>query len=101
MRSKTARQASPGSATQRAQRGGRLLWVAAGGALATLGCATSPAPVSKIVNGQVVVSRAVYLSDDPGTYYAAWYVWVGLYTFFFFTRAQAAAHISRPSMVTT
>jgi diguanylate cyclase (GGDEF)-like protein len=47
-----------------------------------------------IAVGTLVVSRAVYLSDDPGTYYAAWYVWVGLYTFFFFNRAQAAAHIS-------
>jgi len=47
-----------------------------------------------IAVGTLVVSRAVYLSDDPGTYYAAWYVWVGLYTFFFFSRAQAAAHIS-------
>src|SRR5437762_479071 len=43
--------------------------------------------------GTLVVTRAIYLSDDPGTYYATWYVWVGLFSFFFFTRAQAAAHI--------
>ncbi len=44
--------------------------------------------------GTLIITRAIYLSDDPGTYYATWYVWVGLYSFFFFSRAQAAAHIS-------
>lgn len=44
--------------------------------------------------GTLLITRAIYLSDDPASYYAAWYVWVGLFTFFFFTRAQAAAHIS-------
>jgi len=40
-------------------------------------------------------AAAVYLSDDPGTYYAAWYVWVGLYTFFFFKpRAGGGAHLA-------
>ena len=43
--------------------------------------------------GTLVVTRAIYLSDDPGTYYAGWYVWVGVYTFFFFNRAQAAVHL--------
>jgi diguanylate cyclase (GGDEF)-like protein len=44
--------------------------------------------------GTVIVTRAIYLSGDPGSYYATWYVWVGVYTFFFFSRRAAAAHLT-------
>ena len=44
--------------------------------------------------GTLLVTRAIYLSDDPASYYAAWYVWVGLFTFFFFSWTYAAGHIS-------
>jgi diguanylate cyclase (GGDEF)-like protein len=44
--------------------------------------------------GTLLVTRAIYLSEDPASYYAAWYVWVGLFTFFFFSPAYAGAHIS-------
>ena len=47
-----------------------------------------------MVAGTLLITRAVYLSDDPGSFYAAWYVWVGLFVFFFFNRAQALAHLA-------
>jgi diguanylate cyclase (GGDEF)-like protein len=47
-----------------------------------------------IAAGTLIITRAIYLSDDPGSYYAAWYVWAGMFTFFFFTRTQGVAHIT-------
>jgi len=44
------------------------LVIATCGAAAVIGCASSPPPVSKIVNGQVVVSRAI--SPDAYEHYA-------------------------------
>jgi diguanylate cyclase (GGDEF)-like protein len=43
--------------------------------------------------GTLVVTRAIYLSHEPSSFYAAWYVWIALYVFHFFTRAQAGAHV--------
>jgi diguanylate cyclase (GGDEF)-like protein len=36
--------------------------------------------------GTLTITRAVYLSHDAGGFYSLWYVWVGLYAFFFFGR---------------
>jgi diguanylate cyclase (GGDEF)-like protein len=36
--------------------------------------------------GTLVITRAVYYSMEPSGYYAFFYVWVGLYAFFFFGR---------------
>jgi diguanylate cyclase (GGDEF)-like protein len=36
-----------------------------------------------VVLGILTITRAIYLSHDASGYYAIWYVWVGLYTFFF------------------
>ena len=46
----------------------RDLLFAACGALGVVGCASAPPPVSKIVNGQVIVSRAI--SPDAYAHYA-------------------------------
>ena len=46
----------------------RRLLLAACGALGVLGCAAAPPPVSKIVNGQVVISRAI--GPDAYAHYA-------------------------------
>jgi diguanylate cyclase (GGDEF)-like protein len=35
----------------------------------------------------------VVLSGEPVSFYAGWYIWVGLYAFFFFNRLAAAAHV--------
>ncbi len=39
-----------------------------------------------IATGTLVITRAIYLSDEPNGFYAAFYYWVGLYSFFFFGR---------------
>jgi diguanylate cyclase (GGDEF)-like protein len=44
--------------------------------------------------GTLVITRAIYYAHDPGAFYSLWYVWVGLYTFFFFGRRWGAAHMA-------
>ncbi len=44
--------------------------------------------------GTVVVTRAVYYSSDPSGFYAFFYVWIGLFVCFFFTRRAALLHIA-------
>jgi diguanylate cyclase (GGDEF)-like protein len=34
--------------------------------------------------GTAVVTRAVYYGHDPSGYYTIWYLWIGVYAFFFF-----------------
>ena len=46
-----------------------------------------------IALGTLVVTRAVYLGNDDGSFYSFWYVWVGLYVFFFFGRRWGAVHM--------
>jgi diguanylate cyclase (GGDEF)-like protein len=36
--------------------------------------------------GTAVVTRAVYYGHDPSGYYTVWYLWIGVYSFFFFGR---------------
>jgi diguanylate cyclase (GGDEF)-like protein len=47
-----------------------------------------------IVAGSLLITRAVVLSEDPVSFYSVWFIWVGLYAFYFFTRAAAAAHVA-------
>jgi len=37
-----------------------------------------------ILGGTAVVTRAVYYGHDPSGYYTIWYLWIGVYAFFFF-----------------
>jgi diguanylate cyclase (GGDEF)-like protein len=39
-----------------------------------------------VLGGTVVVTRAVYYGHDPSGYYTIWYLWIGVYAFFFFGR---------------
>jgi diguanylate cyclase (GGDEF)-like protein len=39
-----------------------------------------------VVAGTLVVTRAIYLSDEANGFYTFWYVWVGLFAFFFLGR---------------
>lgn len=43
--------------------------------------------------GSLLITRAVVLSGEAVSFYAAWYVWIGLYAFYFFSRAAAATHV--------
>ena len=44
--------------------------------------------------GTILITRAVLLSADPVSFYSVWFIWVGLYAFYFLTRGQAAAHVA-------
>ena len=46
-----------------------------------------------IALGTIVVTRAIYFGDTAGGFYSFWYVWVGLYVFFFFGRRWGAFHM--------
>src|SRR3954471_1373286 len=37
-----------------------------------------------VLGGTAVVTRAVYYGHDPSGYYTVWYLWIGVYAFFFF-----------------
>jgi diguanylate cyclase (GGDEF)-like protein len=37
-----------------------------------------------VLAGTAVVTRAVYYGHDPSGYYTIWYLWIGVYAFFFF-----------------
>ena len=45
------------------------------------------------VAGTLVITRAVIYGGDSD-FYSLWYLWVGLYTFFFFGRLWGAAHMA-------
>jgi diguanylate cyclase (GGDEF)-like protein len=47
-----------------------------------------------VLAGTVVVTRAVYYGMDPSGYYTFWYLWVGVYAFFFFGRFWGAVHLA-------
>jgi diguanylate cyclase (GGDEF)-like protein len=44
--------------------------------------------------GAVLITRAVFYSGEAVSFYAVWYLWVGLYAFYFFDRLAAALHVS-------
>jgi diguanylate cyclase (GGDEF)-like protein len=46
-----------------------------------------------VLSGTVVVTRAVYYGHDPSGYYTVWYLWIGVYAFFFFGPRWGAVHV--------
>src|SRR3954447_1129455 len=44
--------------------------------------------------GAVLVTRAVLISGENTSFYSVWYLWIGLYAFYFFGRPAAAAHVA-------
>lgn len=47
-----------------------------------------------LVAGALLITRAVVLSGEAVSFYSAWFIWVGLYAFNFFSRSRAAAHVA-------
>ena len=47
-----------------------------------------------LVTGSVLITRAVLLSGEAVSFYAVWFIWIGLYSFYFFGRRAAAAQIA-------
>jgi diguanylate cyclase (GGDEF)-like protein len=46
-----------------------------------------------VLAGTVVVTRAVYYGHDPSGYYTYWYLWIGIYAFFFFGRRWGTVQV--------
>jgi diguanylate cyclase (GGDEF)-like protein len=47
-----------------------------------------------VLAGTVVVTRAVYDGHDPSGYYTFWYLWIGVYSFYFFGRSWGAGQLA-------
>ncbi|MDX6664850.1 MAG: hypothetical protein QOG68_1056 [Solirubrobacteraceae bacterium] len=47
-----------------------------------------------LAGGSLIITRAILLSHDPVSFYSVWFIWVGLYSFYFFGRLQATLHVS-------
>jgi diguanylate cyclase (GGDEF)-like protein len=47
-----------------------------------------------VLGGIVIITRAVYCGEDPSGYYTFWYLWVGVYAFFFFGLRWGAVHLA-------
>jgi diguanylate cyclase (GGDEF)-like protein len=43
--------------------------------------------------GTLLIARAVLLSGDRASFYSVWFIWVGLYAFYFFPRRAAIGHV--------
>lgn len=46
-----------------------------------------------LVVGVALITRAAYYSGDPNGFYTLFYVWIGLYAVFFFTRRATLAYL--------
>ena len=47
-----------------------------------------------VVAGSLIITRAVMLSGESVSFYSVWFIWVGLYAFYFFGRRAAASHVA-------
>jgi diguanylate cyclase (GGDEF)-like protein len=43
--------------------------------------------------GALLIARAVLSSGEPVSFYTVWFIWIGLYAFYFFGRITAALHV--------
>ncbi len=46
-----------------------------------------------LVFGTLAITRAIYFSNDAGSFYSMWYVWVGLFAFFALDRRGALVQL--------
>jgi diguanylate cyclase (GGDEF)-like protein len=44
--------------------------------------------------GSLLVTRAVLVSGDNVSFYSVWYLWIGLYAFYFFSRVAAVLQVA-------
>jgi diguanylate cyclase (GGDEF)-like protein len=47
-----------------------------------------------LVAGALLITRAILLGHEPVSFYTVWYIWIGLYAFYFFRRGLAIAHLA-------
>ncbi len=72
------------------------------GGFAVVLCATRLRPWMlhiSLVAGSLLITRAILLSGEAVSFYSVWFIWVGLYAFYFFGRAAAAAHVTLVSVL--
>src|SRR5215510_60997 len=46
-----------------------------------------------VLAGTLIVTRAVYYGHDPSGYYTLWYLWIGVYAFYFFGSRWGAVQV--------
>ena len=46
-----------------------------------------------LASGTLLIARAVFLSGEEVSFYSIWFIWVGLYAFYFFSRLGAALQV--------
>jgi diguanylate cyclase (GGDEF)-like protein len=49
---------------------------------------------ASLVVGAVLIMRAILVSGEVNSFYSVWFLWIGLYAFYFFGRPAAAAHVA-------
>jgi hypothetical protein len=47
-----------------------------------------------ILAGTLIVTRAVYFGNDPSGFYTNWYLWIGVFAFFFLGRDWGLFHLA-------
>jgi diguanylate cyclase (GGDEF)-like protein len=47
-----------------------------------------------VAAGALLITRAVILSGEAVSFYSVWFIWIGLYAFYFFSRAVAAGQVA-------
>ena len=47
-----------------------------------------------IALGALLITRACVLSGEAASFYSVWFIWIGLYVFYFFSRSAAAVHMA-------
>lgn len=47
-----------------------------------------------VAAGTLVITRAVYEGHDPSGFYAFWYLWIGVYAYFFFGLTWGSIHLA-------
>jgi diguanylate cyclase (GGDEF)-like protein len=47
--------------------------------------------------GAVLVTRAILISGEVNSFYSVWFLWIGLYAFYFFSRPAAVAQVALAS----
>jgi diguanylate cyclase (GGDEF)-like protein len=47
--------------------------------------------------GGALVTRAALVSGEVNSFYTVWFLWIGLYAFYFFSRPAAAVHVALAS----
>jgi len=47
-----------------------------------------------VAAGTLLIARAVLLSGDKVSFYSVWFIWVGVYSFYFFSRPAAVAQVA-------